>query len=158
MNGRCLSVNQTVTQGCRTIQCQQHLNSVGFHIIADGEYSECPCVRVRACVRARARAHTHTFTTTTTTAAAFTSPPNKLTNKQTRKQAIEQTNKPTNQPKQPKTSYSHCILYDVAECKDADNNCHESGEYFPISINNMRVNCTCQVEGLRVQYSCPPIG
>ncbi|XP_076458320.1 uncharacterized protein LOC143292035 isoform X1 [Babylonia areolata] len=44
------------------------------------------------------------------------------------------------------------------QCKDTDGVCHDSGAYFPIEVNHQRVNCTCQVEGYNIQYSCPGIG
>ncbi|XP_025098289.1 uncharacterized protein LOC112566353 [Pomacea canaliculata] len=43
-------------------------------------------------------------------------------------------------------------------CQDADKKCHDSGSYFPLETEGMRLNCTCFVHdgNLGASYSCPP--
>ncbi|KAK7494393.1 hypothetical protein BaRGS_00014285, partial [Batillaria attramentaria] len=45
----------------------------------------------------------------------------------------------------------------VRQCLDADDACHDSGELFDMFVNRKRQhNCTCTVHGLSsVQYACP---
>ncbi|KAK7111460.1 uncharacterized protein [Littorina saxatilis] len=43
------------------------------------------------------------------------------------------------------------------QCKDSEDACHESGTYFPMEVNQQRANCTCQVQGLSIEYSCSSV-